>query len=60
MEGCGKADLSDRDRDCLLVNAVLRHGEPSPKDYQPMGRPFTYDLAQAQLSLHRIRATIAA
>jgi dTDP-4-dehydrorhamnose 3,5-epimerase-like enzyme len=54
----GSINLSDRD--CLLVNAVLRHGEPSPRDYQPMVRPFPYDLAQAQLSLERIGATMAA
>ncbi|MEY2833998.1 MAG: hypothetical protein RLZZ574_3257 [Cyanobacteriota bacterium] len=54
----GSINLSDRD--CLLVNAVLRHGEPSPRDYQPMVRPFPYDLAQAKLSLERITATIAA
>jgi dTDP-4-dehydrorhamnose 3,5-epimerase-like enzyme len=54
----GSINLSDRD--CLLVNAVLRHGQPSPKDYQPMGRPYPYDLEQAKLSMHSIRATIAA
>ena len=39
------------DRDCLLVNAVLRHGEPSERDYQPVARPFPYDLEKAKLSL---------
>ncbi|MGB5633510.1 MAG: dTDP-4-dehydrorhamnose 3,5-epimerase [Waterburya sp.] len=39
------------DQDCLLVNAVLRHGEPSARDYQPVVRPFPYDLNQARLSL---------
>ena len=29
---------------CLLVNAVLRHGEAHPKDYQPLPPPFPYDL----------------
>lgn len=42
------------DRDCLLVNAVLRHGEPQPKDYQPIERPFAYDLKQAKLSLKNL------
>lgn len=43
--------INFEDRDCLLVNAVLRHGEPRPKDYQPVAKPFPYDLNQAQLSL---------
>jgi hypothetical protein len=47
------------DRDYLLVNAVLRHGETNLRDYQPVARPFPYDLEQARLSLHRITATIA-
>jgi uncharacterized RmlC-like cupin family protein len=29
---------------CLLVNAVLRHGEPHPKDYTPVKKPFPYNL----------------
>ncbi|MEM8674869.1 MAG: dTDP-4-dehydrorhamnose 3,5-epimerase [Cyanobacteria bacterium P01_G01_bin.67] len=36
------------DRDCLLVNAVLRHGQPRPRDYQPVPRPFPYDIEQAR------------
>jgi quercetin dioxygenase-like cupin family protein len=32
------------DNTCLLVNAVLRHGETHPKDYKPIKRPFIYDL----------------
>jgi hypothetical protein len=41
-------------QDCLLVNAVLRHGEPQTKDYQPVARPFPYDLAQAKSSLEKL------
>ncbi|MDJ0592469.1 MAG: dTDP-4-dehydrorhamnose 3,5-epimerase [Pleurocapsa sp. MO_226.B13] len=48
----GAINLSDRD--CLLVNAVLRHGEPHEKDYQPIARPFPYDLEQAKLSLENL------
>jgi hypothetical protein len=48
------------DSDCLLVNAVLRHGASNPRDYQPVVRPFPYDLAQAKLSLQRITAITAA
>jgi hypothetical protein len=54
----GSINLSDRD--CLLVNAVLRHGASNPRDYQPVARPFPYDLAQAKLSLQRITAITAA
>ncbi len=50
----GAINLSDRD--CLLVNAVLRHGEPHEKDYQPIARPFPYDLEQAKLSLENLSA----
>jgi hypothetical protein len=51
----GSINLSDRH--CLLVNAVLRHGEPTPRDYQPVVRPFPYDLHQARLSLERLSKT---
>ncbi len=44
------------DEDCLLVNAVLRHGEPHEKDYQPVTKPFPYDIEQAKLSLQNLRA----
>ncbi|MGK7885478.1 MAG: dTDP-4-dehydrorhamnose 3,5-epimerase [Crocosphaera sp.] len=30
-------------KDCLMVNAVLRHGESHPLDYRPMKTPFSYD-----------------
>lgn len=48
--------INFEDRDCLLVNAVLRHGEPHPKDYQPVAKPFPYDLQQARLSLKSLGA----
>ncbi|MEL6927345.1 MAG: dTDP-4-dehydrorhamnose 3,5-epimerase [Cyanobacteria bacterium J06600_6] len=48
------------DRDCLLVNAVLRHGEPNPRDYQPIVKPFAYNLQQAKLSLQQVANKIAA
>ncbi|MDJ0597388.1 MAG: dTDP-4-dehydrorhamnose 3,5-epimerase [Crocosphaera sp.] len=37
----GAINLSSED--CLLVNAVLRHGESHPLDYRPMEPPFPYD-----------------
>lgn len=30
-------------KDCLMVNAVLRHGESNPLDYRPMKPPFPYN-----------------
>lgn len=54
----GSINLSDRD--CLLVNGVLRHGASNPRDYQPVARPFPYDLTEAKLSLQRITAMTAA
>lgn len=37
---------------CLLVNAVLRHGPAHERDYQPLHRPFAYDMATIQALLH--------
>lgn len=34
-------------QDCVLVNAVLRHGAPHAKDYRPLRQHRPYDLAQA-------------
>lgn len=48
------------DRDCLLVNAVLRHGEPTARDYQPVAKPFPYDMEQARLSLQQLSQVEAA
>jgi hypothetical protein len=39
---------------CVLVNAVLRHGTPHQRDYQPLRLPFPYDLEAAQLSLKEL------
>ena len=47
------------DEDCLLVNAVLRHGEPHEKDYQPVTKPFAYDIEQAKLSLQNLQAQVS-
>lgn len=40
---------------CVLVNAVLRHGTAHQRDYQPLKRPFPFDLEAAQLSLKKLR-----
>lgn len=39
---------------CLLVNAVLRHGQPHDKDYCPVPRPFPYDLQTVQTCLRTL------
>lgn len=39
---------------CVLVNAVLRHGKPHPRDYQPLKPPLPFDLEAAQLSLKEL------
>ncbi|OAB61073.1 dTDP-4-dehydrorhamnose 3,5-epimerase [Leptolyngbya valderiana BDU 20041] len=44
---------------CVLVNAVLRHGDPCDKDYRPLNLPFPYNLQAAQQSLERFEKAIA-
>jgi hypothetical protein len=39
---------------CMLINAVIRHGESHPSDYRPVKAPFPYDLTQVnRLPLHQ-------
>lgn len=33
---------------CVLVNAVLRHGQPHDRDYRPLRRPIPYDMDRAK------------
>ena len=40
----GAINLSSKD--CLMVNAVLRHGESHTLDYRPMKPPFPYDFGK--------------
>lgn len=40
----GAINLSGQD--CLVVNAVLRHGPATERDYRPLPPPFPYDLVQ--------------
>jgi len=42
--GVPHGSINFNDEPCLLLNAVLRHGDPYPKDYLPIKRPFPYDL----------------
>ena len=59
-KGVSHGSINFSDRDCLLVNAVLRHGEPTDRDYQPVARPFPYDLEQAKYNWQNIFETAAA
>ncbi len=52
----GAINLSTKE--CVLVNAVLRHGPAHERDYRPLKRPFAYDLKQAEAAMHRLEATI--
>lgn len=49
--GVPHAAINPYSENCLLVNAVLRHGETHPKDYQPLPPPFPYDLEAVQKQL---------
>jgi uncharacterized RmlC-like cupin family protein len=31
---------------CMIINAVIRHGESHPADYRPIKAPFPYDFTQ--------------
>lgn len=42
---------------CVLVNAVLRHKPPQPRDYIPHKRPFSYDLKIAEVALKNLEMT---
>ncbi len=49
--GVAHGAINPNNRDCWLVNAVLRHGASNPKDYQPIKKPFAYDIAAAEKAL---------
>ncbi len=39
---------------CVMVNAVLRHGESHPLDYRPMKPPFPYNLKKISYLLEEL------
>ncbi|GBO51679.1 hypothetical protein APA_920 [Pseudanabaena sp. lw0831] len=45
---------------CVMVNAVLRHGAPYPKDYQPRRHPFPYDLEAARNAIANLELPLIA
>jgi len=40
--------------DCLMVNAVLRHGQPHERDYRPLNPPFPYNLVAVKQALESL------
>ncbi|WP_413165628.1 dTDP-4-dehydrorhamnose 3,5-epimerase [Capilliphycus salinus ALCB114379] len=43
---------------CLVVNAVLRHGEPHERDYRPMLPPLPYDFVEVESILRSLNIPI--
>ncbi len=54
------AAINLSDRPCVLINAVLRHGAASAKDYQPRRHPFPYDLEAARQAIATLELPAAA
>ncbi len=44
------------DEPCVVINAVLRHGEPNERDYIPRKRPKPYDLTAIEAALKELEA----
>ena len=51
--------INFNNEDCLLVNALLRHGEANKRDYIPLPKPFPYDLEKARNCISNLSATNA-
>ena len=45
---------------CLLVNAVIRHGAASERDYRPLRLPYPFDLAKAEVLLSNLDLPVGA
>ena len=54
------AAINLSDKPCVMVNAVLRHGAPYPKDYQPRRHPFPYDLDAARIAIANLELPLTA
>ncbi|MEM6501531.1 MAG: dTDP-4-dehydrorhamnose 3,5-epimerase [Cyanobacteria bacterium P01_C01_bin.89] len=48
--------LSFSDEPCIVVNAVIRHGEAMEADYEPIKPPVPYDLEAAQLAFDQLQS----
>jgi dTDP-4-dehydrorhamnose 3,5-epimerase-like enzyme len=42
------AAIQLNDEPCMVINAVIRHGQAHLSDYRPLKAPFDYDLAVAK------------
>lgn len=49
--------INNSTENCLLVNAVIRHGKVCAKDYQPIKLPFPYDLTKANKKIIELGAS---
>jgi mannose-6-phosphate isomerase-like protein (cupin superfamily) len=45
---------------CMLINAVMRHGQPHPSDYRPLKAPFPHDFDRVDLLLSGQECSVAA
>ncbi len=54
------AAINLSDQPCVMVNAVLRHGAPYAKDYQPRRHPFPFDLDEARRAIASLEMPISA
>ncbi len=54
------AAINLSDQPCVMVNAVLRHGAPYAKDYQPRRHPFPFDLDAARRAIASLEMPIRA
>lgn len=52
--GVPHTSINPNSEDCLLVNAVLRHGAYHERDYRPVKPPFPYDLSGAIATLQQL------
>jgi mannose-6-phosphate isomerase-like protein (cupin superfamily) len=52
--------INSCDAPCVVVNAVMRHGQPCERDYRPLKPPFPYDLKYAQDLQNKCFHTLAA
>jgi mannose-6-phosphate isomerase-like protein (cupin superfamily) len=56
--GVAHGAINPSGENCVLVNAILRHGEPDQKaqnrDYEPRRKPAPYDLQAARQSLRQM------
>ena len=54
------AAINLSDQPCVMVNAVLRHGAPYDKDYQPRRCPFPFDIDEARRAIDSLEMPISA